>query len=671
MRTRRNGTGLELAALALAWLAVAGSAQATAPGSAASPSPASASAAEPAGATPSGVSLTTPPGWSSAPAPGGRLLVPPEGDRHIAVVDVGPADDAQSAALLGWKAYAGGLKRAFRLATLAAPRNGWDERTSLEYETSPNARAVARVLALRKGAAWTVSILDGSSATFEKRGAAVQLIVQSLRAPGYRRESFAGRAAQPLDAARIAALRAFVSDAMKTLDIPGASLALVDHGRVVFEGGLGVRALGDPAPADAHTRFMIASNTKGMTTLLLARLVDRGLLAWDEPVTQAYPGFRLGSPATTAKVELRHLVCACTGLPRKDLEVALNTRRDTPATSVFDRLAATEPTSGFGEAYQYNNLMAAAAGYVGAHAAYPKMEVGAAYDRAMREMVFDPLGMEETTFEEPAAASDRATPHGQDMDGRTRPIDLRIMGAVYPSRPAGGAWSSAHDVVRYVQDELSQGVSPDGVRVVSAANLLKRREPNVAAGEDVAYGMGLIIDRSSGVTVIHHGGSNPGFMSELFVLPDAQVGAVLLTNSDTGALLLRPFMRRLLEVLYDGEPQAAGDVAAAAAAHKAGLLKARERLTYPAAPQAAGQLAAAYVSPELGHITVRRSGDGVTFDFGQWRSRMATRRNDDGTLSFVTTEGLSDLQFVVTDKGSAKGLVLRDGQHEYRYAGAA
>jgi CubicO group peptidase (beta-lactamase class C family) len=58
--------------------------------------------------------------------------------------------------------------------------------------------------------------------------------------------------------------------------IPGVALALVERGRVVFEGGLGVRELGKPDPVDAHTRFMIASNTKGMTTLLLAALVDQG-----------------------------------------------------------------------------------------------------------------------------------------------------------------------------------------------------------------------------------------------------------------------------------------------------------------------------------------------------------------------------------------------------------
>ncbi len=113
---------------------------------------------------------------------------------------------------------------------------------------------------------------------------------------------------------------------MKQLGVPGAGVALVENGKVVYEGGIGVRELGKPTPVDAHTLFMVASNTKGMSTLLLAQLVDQGKLRWDQPVTEVYPQFRLGSAETTRKVLIRHLVCACTGLPRKDFEWIFNTR---------------------------------------------------------------------------------------------------------------------------------------------------------------------------------------------------------------------------------------------------------------------------------------------------------------------------------------------------------
>jgi CubicO group peptidase (beta-lactamase class C family) len=456
---------------------------------------------------------------------------------------------------------------------------------------------------------------------------------------------------------------------MDQLGVPGVGLALVDHGKVVYEGGLGVRELGKPAPVDADTLFMIASNTKGMSTLLLARLVDQGKLKWDEPVTQVYPAFRLGSEDTTRQVLMRHLVCACTGLPRKDFNWIFDTNPATPASDTFGELAATQPTSKFGEVFQYNNLMASAAGYIGGHIVHPDMELGAAYDAAMREQIFTPLGMNASTFDMARAlAGDHASPHSLDFDGEPRVAKMAFNYVVEPARPAGGEWSSPHDMIKYVQLEITQGVLPDGTRMVSAQNLLARRKPSVPTGEDAFYGMGLETDATWGVTVVHHGGSMAGYKSDIIAVPDAQVGAVLLTNSDEGGDLLRPFMRRLLEVLYDGKPIAEAMVTASAKGDRAELAKERTRLVVPPAPDALTGLAKHYVSPDLGHIDVRRADGKVVFDFGSWSSEVASRKNDDGTTSFLTIDPTNmGFTFVVGTKDGKRSLTIHDGQHEYRY----
>jgi len=129
---------------------------------------------------------------------------------------------------------------------------------------------------------------------------------------------------------------------------------------------------------------MAASNTKGMTTLLLAMLADEKKLQWDQPVTQLYPSFKLGDADTTRQVLVHHLVCACTGLPRQDLEWLFEFKDATPASSLAS-LGTMQPTSRFGELFQYSNLMAAAAGYVGAHLYDPSRDLGAAYDDAMEK----------------------------------------------------------------------------------------------------------------------------------------------------------------------------------------------------------------------------------------------------------------------------------------------
>jgi len=615
--------------------------------------------------TASGAVFTAPISWTVAGSGTMTVLTAPEGDVHVAVVDIAGADTGRDAAARAWLAYQASFKRPVLRANDLPSRDGWDAITIVNYETSPSEHLAVQAFALRKGTTWTVLLFEGNAATFEKRGAQVGLIAQSLRPGGYVRETFAGRTAHRLDPQRIAALKSFITTSMEQLHVPGTAIALIDHGKVVFEGGFGVRNVSTAQPVDANTLFMVASNTKGMSTLLLAELVDQGKLRWDEPVVNVFPSFRLGDAATTKSVLVKHLVCACTGLPRKDLDWIFTTTPQTPVTKTFDFLAATAPTSKFGEVFQYNNLMATAAGYIAGHVAYPKMELGAAYDRAMQTMVFDALGMRSTTFDTAKArASDHADPYGFDVDGKTAPDNPAIDDAVAPYRPAGGAWSSVHDMTRYVQNELARGVLPNGRRLVSEKNLLQRRERTVAIGESGWYGMGLMSDATYGVTIVHHGGDLPGYHSDWFAFPDAQVGAVILINADQGAGMRDPFMRRILEVLYDGKPEAVEDVATSAKLLFESIAVRRARIVVPAAPDAAAQLATSYANPDLGPIAVVRDAGGLTFRFAAFSSRMATRKNEDGTTSFITIDpGNQGFAFVLGN--GTRTLTLRDGQHTY------
>ena len=465
---------------------------------------------------------------------------------------------------------------------------------------------------------------------------------------------------------RIATLTDFVKGGMKALDVPGVAIAFIDGGRIVAEIGLGVKELGKPAPIDADTLFIAASNTKAMTTLFLAQLVDAGKLRWDEPVVEADPKFRLGDAETTRQVLIRHLVCACTGMPRQDLEWLLEFGKATPESAVA-RLGSMQPTSKFGEVFQYSNLMAAAAGYVGAHAIAPKRELGAAYDEAMRTRIFVPTGMRSTTFDfARALRGNHAKPHGDDVDGVTRLGRMDLNYSIVPVRPAGGVWTSAHDLIRYVQLELGKGTLPDGRQIVSAANVTARSAPQILVSEDIEYGMGLFVDRRWGVTVVHHGGDLPGYHSDMMWLPDHGVGALILTNADSGAALRGPFLRRLAEVLFDGKSEAAELLSTAATQRKAAAAKERERLVVPADPAQAAKLAPRYANAALGTLSTRRNGGATLFDVGEWRSSVASRRNDDGTTSFVTIDPtLAGFEFTVGERDGKRTLVLRDAQHEY------
>jgi CubicO group peptidase (beta-lactamase class C family) len=429
-----------------------------------------------------------------------------------------------------------------------------------------------------------------------------------------------------------------------------------------------VRELGKPEQVDADTRFMIASNTKAMATLMLAKLVDAKKLTWETPAATLLPAFRLGDANVTSQVLVKHLICACTGMPRQDLEWLLEFDGVTPAR-VLEALGTMQPTTGFGELFQYSNLLAAAAGYIGGHVAYPDLGLGEAYDKAMQTLVFDPLGMKATTHDFARGREENAAaPHSPDINGEPVPAEARINLSVVPVRPAGGAWSTVNDVLRYVVMELGEGKLPGGETYISKDVLLARREPQVVVGPDITYGMGLFVDSQYGTPVVHHGGDLIGFHSDMMWLPEHGVGAVVLTNGDPGWQIRSIFQRKLLEVLFDGNQEADGQIAAAARAFFETLAADRKLLTVPADPAEAAGLAGRYVHPAVGEIVVRREGEATGFDFGEWSSEVASRRNPDGTISFLTiVPGFAGLEFVVGEKT----LTLRDAQHEYIYQAAS
>jgi CubicO group peptidase (beta-lactamase class C family) len=611
-----------------------------------------------------GNAFIAPKDWSIRVKGPATILEAPEGDSWVALVDV-EAKTQDEALAAAWQAYKPDAKWPLKVSNDLPDRDGWSRRRAYDYQTSPNEKRGVDAVVYYSGSSWTVVIEDVADAVAGKRGAQLSLIFSRLLPKGYSRESFAGKKANTLDQARIAELGRFVEQGQKVLGVPGVGLGVVQDGKVVFAGGFGMKELGGTEKPDGDTLFMIASNTKAMTTLLLAKFVDEHHITWDTPVTKLLPSFKLGDAATTRSVLVKHLICACTGMPRQDLEWIFDYGKMTPERTMA-LLGTMQPTSKFGELFQYSNLMAAAAGYTGAHVIHPDMELGAAYDSAMQSYVFDPLGMGETTFNmRRAFASNHAGSHSPDADGKTAKAMTAINDAVIPARPAGGAWSSVNDMLKYVSMELAEGKLPDGTTYISKEPLLERRAPQVSIGKDVTYGMGLMVDTTYGVPVVHHGGDLVGYHSDMMWLPQQNMGLVILTNADPGWLLRDRIRRKLLELLFDGHPEAEALLNADAKSFYADLAAERKLMTIPADANESARLAKRYANASLGEITVSTSGASTIFDFGEWKSEVASRKNPDGTISFITTvPGELGFEFVV-GSGAKTTLTIRDAQHEY------
>ena len=134
----------------------------------------------------------------------------------------------------------------------------------------------------------------------------------------------------PLTSERLATFEAYVTAKLAEAGVPGAAVAVVQGGEVVFLQGFGVREIGQPDPITADTLLRIGSVTKSFSSLLTATLVDAGRLSWDTPLVDLLPTFAVADAALTPRLTTRDAFCACTGLPRRDFEFIFNADELTP-----------------------------------------------------------------------------------------------------------------------------------------------------------------------------------------------------------------------------------------------------------------------------------------------------------------------------------------------------
>lgn len=618
---------------------------------------------------PSGATLKVAADWTVTESKDGLTLEDPDKQLKVELVEVDASAEMKAAVSAAWSSRNPGFNRQELASSDSPGREGWDLFHWSEYKTSPEESRRVSAFAAKKSARAVVVLVDGSRAAVQRRSSQIALVRQSLRPGGYVRETYVGRTPRRLDAARVEYLKKFIEQMREAADVPGVSVVLFDKHMTLIEEGFGIREHGRPEPVTADTLYMIASNTKALTTLLLARLVDEGHFEWDTPVTKIYSSFKVADPEVTKRILLKHLVCACTGLPRQDLEWLFTFARSSPQGQL-DVLATMKPTTEFGALYQYSNPLASAAGYIGAKTIKADGDLGKAYDDVMHDKVFRPLGMSRTTFSfDEALKTDHASPHSWDIALKNVPIDMVLNHSVIPVRPTGGAWSSVRDYARYVRLELAEGRLPDGSTFVTEKNLLARRAPQVRAGEESWYGMGLFLEDVKGIRVISHGGSMFGYKSNFFFVPGLGVGGVILTNADSGWTLANTVMRRTLELIYDGKPEAEENLLSAVRERRAFLTAQQKDWRIPPDPSEVKRLAASYRNAALGDIVVRAGKDEVVFQFGGWKSRMATKENPDGTTSFVSIDpGVRGFEFnAPAAKGAYTRLILRDPQHSYEY----
>jgi CubicO group peptidase (beta-lactamase class C family) len=353
--------------------------------------------------------------------------------------------------------------------------------------------------------------------------------------------STAPAAAQP---APLRTLPAYVEQGMEAWKIPGLAIAVVKGGETAWARGFGVRDIRTGEPVDEHTLFAIGSSSKAFTAAAVGMLVQEGLVAFDDPATKYLPSLRTSDPWVTRELTVRDLLTHRSGLDRGDqIWYAMDVDRE----EVLERVRHQPPTTSFRSAFGYNNNMFLAAGQI------VESVTGLTWDAFVDRRIFAPLGMTRSvTSTLPLARMENvAQPHAR-IDGEVRAIPWRNIDNI---APAGAINSSVAEMASWLKLQLGHG-ELGGQRLLDEAVLEEMHTPQTIiplrgpwadmapAAHFLSYGMGWFLHDYRARKVIQHGGNIDGMHALVALMPEEELGIVILTNLPNGlttALIHRTF----------------------------------------------------------------------------------------------------------------------------------
>ena len=304
----------------------------------------------------------------------------------------------------------------------------------------------------------------------------------------------------------------FYQRVIKERNIPSTTIAVVKDGKLVKVGAYGTADLERGIPAKPETVYKIGSVSKQFIAAGVMLLVQDGRLSVNDPVSKYIPS----APASWKAITLRHLLTHSSGLVREPTGFDPNTLQ--PDLDVIKSAFATPLQWTPGDKYDYSNL-----GY------YTLAEVirvvsNKPWDRFLEERIFSPLGMTSTR----TTSADRARVPGYLwMNGRHTKADDWIS-----LRPSGAFVSSVLDMAKW-----AAALQED--RILTAASKAVMWTPvTLNDGGSFPYGFGWELDDfppggfTTGVRLVRHEGTIPGFRGVIAHFPDHRLGVIALTNLD-------------------------------------------------------------------------------------------------------------------------------------------
>jgi CubicO group peptidase (beta-lactamase class C family) len=346
--------------------------------------------------------------------------------------------------------------------------------------------------------------------------------------------------AQQLDLGR---LNAYVSKSVVEHQLPGLAIGIVQDGEILFQQGYGVCKVGETTRVNTSSMFGIASLSKAFTAAAIGMLVDDGKLKWEDRVVKYLPDFKLSDPVATQLLTIEDLLCHRSGLKTFDgdlLWYGTQIPRDEILRRMYHRPLSYDFRDGFG----YQNIMYIAAGEV-----ILKVS-GTTWDQFLRDRIFTPLGMNKTntTITAFKPGVNIAYPHLERVPQSLLNYDN--------SGAAAAMNSNVVDMQKWITFLLKGGIHENDT-LLKSHTLRKLWQVHTPLGVSAAseemgtkfkgYGLGWFLMDYKGLKVVHHGGGLPGYITKLALVPEKNLGMIILTNDNSS--LSSALMYSILDML--------------------------------------------------------------------------------------------------------------------------
>ncbi|MBK9710148.1 MAG: beta-lactamase family protein [Kouleothrix sp.] len=338
----------------------------------------------------------------------------------------------------------------------------------------------------------------------------------------------------------------FVEAQLQKQGIPGLALAIVDGGRVAHLRGFG--GAGGGRAMTPQTPLYIGSVSKSFTALAVMQLVEAGKIDLDAPVRRYLPWFAVADPVATQAISVRHLLNHASGL--SDLDYVETLADQASLEQSARALRAARPTAPVGTTWQYFNPNYQVLGLI------VEQVSGQRYGDYLRQHIFGPLEMAHSYTSLDEAARDGLSQGYGALFGLAVPLrqPFRAYGL-----PAGYIISTAEDLAHYAI-AMAGGGSYGAARVLSEAGVRQLQSDNRQV-RGQPYGMGWFVGDYYGSRLIFHGGDNEYFHSDVLLLPERQLGVVLLSNQNhllEDFIAYPPLRFGVLDVLTGRRPAEGG-----------------------------------------------------------------------------------------------------------------